>query len=71
MWVYDRTESLLVGILMHASLTASTLFVLASTVEGAPLFLYYLVLALLLCLMVAAIVACRKKRSGSGKAMKR
>ena len=26
-WVYDRTESLIVATLMHASLTASTLFI--------------------------------------------
>lgn len=46
--VYDRTESLLVIILMHASLTASTLFVFAPSVGGVNLFLYYLALAAVL-----------------------
>ena len=54
-WVYDRTESLLVTILMHASLTASTLFVLAPSVEGVSLFLYYLVLAAVLWGVVATV----------------
>lgn len=54
-WVYDRTESLLIVILMHASFTASTLFVLAPSVEGISLFLYYLVLAALLWLVVAVM----------------
>jgi membrane protease YdiL (CAAX protease family) len=55
-WVYEQTESLLVVILMHASLTASTLFVLAPAVEGAFLFLYYLVLAAVLWGIVRAVV---------------
>ena len=46
--IYDRTESLLVIILMHASLTASTLFVFAPSVGGVNLFLYYLALAAVL-----------------------
>jgi len=55
-WVYDRTRSLLVVILMHASLTASTLFILAPSVEGAQLLFYYLVLAVLLWCLVAAVM---------------
>lgn len=47
-WVYDHTESILVMILMHASLTASTLFVFAPSVEGVQLFFYYLILAVVL-----------------------
>ena len=54
-WVYDRTESLLVTILMHASLTASTLFILAPSVEGLPLFTYYLILAAVLWAAVAVV----------------
>ena len=52
-WVYDRTESLFVAILMHASLTASVLFILAPSIEGVPLFIYYLVLAVVLWAVVA------------------
>lgn len=55
-WVYDQTESLLVVILMHASLTASTLFILAPSVVGVPLLLYYLVLAILLWFIVALLL---------------
>jgi hypothetical protein len=33
-WVYDRTESLLVAMLMHASLIASTLFILVPVTTG-------------------------------------
>lgn len=54
-WVYDHTESLLVTILMHASLTASTLFILAPSVEGLPLFTYYLILAAVLWAAVAVV----------------
>jgi uncharacterized protein len=39
-WVYDRTESLLVAVLMHASLIATTLYILAAPTTG-PLFLAY------------------------------
>lgn len=61
-WVYDRTESLLVAILMHASLTANTLFVLAPSVEGISLFLYYLVLAAVLWGIVAVIAVANKEQ---------
>lgn len=54
-WVYDRTESLFVAILMHASLTASVLFILAPSIEGVPLFIYYLVLAAVLWAVVAVV----------------
>lgn len=55
-WVFDRTESLLVVVLMHASLTASTLFILAPSVTGRSLFLYYLILAILLWVIAAAVM---------------
>ena len=61
-WVHDRTKSLLVAILMHASLTASTLFVLAPSVEGVSLFLYYLILAAVLWGIVAAIAVANKEQ---------
>jgi membrane protease YdiL (CAAX protease family) len=61
-WVYDRTESLLVAILMHASLTTNTLFVLAPSVKGVSLFFYYLVLAAVLWGIVAAIAVANKEQ---------
>lgn len=54
--IYDRTGSLLVSILMHASLTASVPFILMPLeISGAPLVIWYLVLAAALCIVVAAV----------------
>jgi hypothetical protein len=55
-WVYDQTESLLVAMLMHASLSASTL-VLQPVVTGMPFMTWNLVLAIALWLVVAAVAA--------------
>jgi uncharacterized protein len=57
-WVYDRTGSLLVAMLMHASLTASML-VLGPLATGAALATYELVLAAALWVFVAAVAAAR------------
>jgi len=54
-WVYDRTESLLVAMLMHASLTASVLILGPLAISGVPLLTYDLVLAAALWIVVAAI----------------
>jgi membrane protease YdiL (CAAX protease family) len=54
-WVYDRTRSLLVAMLMHASLTASTLFILAPSAEGVSLMTYYLILTVAMWVVVAAV----------------
>jgi membrane protease YdiL (CAAX protease family) len=43
-WVYDRTGSLLLAMLMHASLTASTLFILSPSARGIQLMTYYFIL---------------------------
>jgi len=59
-WTYDRTKSLLVAMLMHASLTASTLFILAPQTRGIPLIHYYLILTVAIwAVMVAITVANR------------
>jgi membrane protease YdiL (CAAX protease family) len=67
-WVYDRTESLLVAMLMHASLDA---FWLASTPPGmtpVDLVVWYLAWAALLWMIVAAVaVANHGQRSRLGK----
>jgi hypothetical protein len=39
-WVYDRTGSLLVAMLMHASLTATTLIAGPLAISGADLLTY-------------------------------
>jgi hypothetical protein len=52
-WVFDRTGSLFVSMLMHASLTASTVFILLPSAKGVPLMTYYLVLIAALWFVVA------------------
>jgi membrane protease YdiL (CAAX protease family) len=52
--VYDHTESLLVAMLMHASLSASTL-ILQPVVTGMPFMIWNFVLAAALWLIVAAV----------------
>jgi membrane protease YdiL (CAAX protease family) len=53
-WVYDRTESLLVAMLMHASLSASTL-ILQPSATGVPYLTWNFVLAVVLWVIVAAV----------------
>jgi membrane protease YdiL (CAAX protease family) len=54
-WVYDRTGSLLVAMLMHASLTASTLILGPLAISGVALFTYDLGLAAALWVVIAAV----------------
>jgi membrane protease YdiL (CAAX protease family) len=55
-WIYDRTESLLVAILMHASYIASTLFIFSPMpIAGVPFLTYAWVFAAALWLVVAAV----------------
>lgn len=55
-WVYDRTGSLLVAMLMHASLTGSVLFILMPlAISAVPLLTWYLVFAAALWVVVAAV----------------
>jgi len=54
-WVHDRTNSLFVVMLMHASLTASTLFIFAPAVRGMSLFGYYVLMTVAMWAIVGAI----------------
>jgi hypothetical protein len=55
-WVYDRTGSLLVAMLMHASLIASTVVILMPlAISGVPFLTWTLVLAAALWVVVAAV----------------
>jgi hypothetical protein len=54
-WVYERTESLLVAMLMHTSLAASTFVILLPPARGVALIAYYLVLAAVLWVVVGAV----------------
>lgn len=56
-WVNDRTGSLLVTMLMHASLTAGTLILQPLEVAGVTALTYDLVLAAALFVVVAAVAA--------------
>jgi membrane protease YdiL (CAAX protease family) len=52
--IYDRTESLLVGMLMHVSLTATTL-ILTPLTTGVQLLAYWLAFAVAVWVVIAAI----------------
>jgi hypothetical protein len=54
-WVYDRTGSLLVAMLMHASLTASVLILRPQGISGLPLLTYELGQAAALWVVVAVV----------------
>jgi hypothetical protein len=54
-WVYDRTGSLLVAMLMHAIHTAITTFILVPLATGASRVIYYLIFAAALWVIVAAV----------------
>jgi membrane protease YdiL (CAAX protease family) len=59
-WVYDRTGSLLVAMLMHASLTASVLVLGPLAILGVPLLTYNLVLGAALWVIVAAVAVANR-----------
>lgn len=54
-WVYDRTGSLLLAMLMHVSLTASALILQPLEVAGVPALCYNLALAAVLWVVAAAV----------------
>lgn len=54
-WVYDRTESLLVTTLMHASLTASNIFIFRPEATGMSFLTYGLVFTALQWILVAVV----------------
>jgi membrane protease YdiL (CAAX protease family) len=68
-WVYDRTESLFVGMLMHLSITACTLILTPET-SGVPLLAYGLAFAAAVWVVIAA-VAVAGSRHLSGQPLRR
>lgn len=54
-WLYEKTESLLLGWIMHASLTSCAFFILNINNSGFTLFVYYLALAIGLWAAVSAV----------------
>jgi uncharacterized protein len=66
-WVYERTGSLLVAMLMHSSLTASVRIFDPLAISGAPLLTYNLVLGAELWVAVAVVAAAnRRQLEGDG-----
>jgi membrane protease YdiL (CAAX protease family) len=59
-WVYDRTGSLLVAMLMHAGLTASSLILAPLADLGVSVLIYDLALAVAMWLVAAAVVAANR-----------
>ena len=55
-WIYDRTASLFVAVLMHGSYIVCTLFVLAPPTTGMPFLVYSGVFVVVLWLAVAVVV---------------
>ena len=52
-WVFDRTGSQFVIMLMHMSITASTLFILSPAARGVQLMIYYVVLTAVTWVVIA------------------
>ena len=61
-WVYDRTESLLIAVLMHASLVASQFVLFPQTLEGATALISILAWAVVLWVIVAAVAMVNGRR---------
>jgi membrane protease YdiL (CAAX protease family) len=61
-WVYERTGSLLVATLMHASYIASTLFLFATPATGAAFLAFTWVFAAALCALAAAVTVATRSR---------
>lgn len=67
-WVYDQTESLLISMLMHASLTGSILFIfMPLSISGAPLLIWYLIMSIVLWGVIALIFVPKSKRAVNDK----
>jgi membrane protease YdiL (CAAX protease family) len=60
-WVYDRTGSLLVAILMHAPLSASQLILIPLAISGVQVVTYDLVFAAALWVFVAAVAVAQRR----------
>lgn len=61
-WVYDRTESLLIVMLMHASLTASTLIFAPLRISGLSLLIYGIVSAFVMWIIVAVVTLINRRQ---------
>lgn len=62
-WVYDRTESLFVAMLMHVSVTASLLILNPLGISGAHLVAYSFTLAAALWVVVGVVALANRKET--------
>jgi membrane protease YdiL (CAAX protease family) len=62
-WVFDRTGSQFVIMLMHMSITASTLFILSPAARGIPLMIYYIILTAVMWAVALATTALKRRIS--------
>jgi len=60
-WVYERTESLLIAILMHAPLSASQLILIPPELSGTKLVVYNLIFSVLLWVMLGFLLVNEKQ----------
>ena len=60
-WIYDRTQSLLLVVLMHAPLSASQLVLIPPTLSGAKLVTYDLIFGAVLWLLAATVLVTSPK----------
>ncbi len=67
-WVYDRTGSLLVAMLMHAPLAASQLILIPLAISGVHVVTYDLVFAAALWVFVAAVAVANRGQLEKGRA---
>lgn len=62
-WVYEHTESLLIGVLMHASLDAFWILSMPIAITGEERMTWYIVWAAVLWGLVATFSLAMKKRA--------
>jgi hypothetical protein len=72
-WVYDRTGSLLLAILMHVGYAASTFIIgpSALVISGAALLIYNVALAAAWWLVVAAVAVANHGQLETGRAARK
>jgi len=66
-WVYDRTRSLLLLILMHIGLTAANIIYEPEAISGTSLFIYDFVVAATLWIVVAVVLVVNRRQLGGGR----
>lgn len=61
-WVYERTESLFVAMLMHARLDVSTVTILVSVTTGVDFLTWFLVLTIVLWVLVGVLAVANRSQ---------